>query len=249
MKSFTYSIYLCLSDSLIPSGSIHTVTNGKISFLMAEEYFTVYMYTPGANSLVAQLVKKKTCLQCRRLGFSPWVRKIPWRRKRQPTLVLVPGKFHGPRSLAGYSPWGRKSRTQLSNRTTTNIMLLQLQHSHGVYISGQRKVDKLRPINYVVSRIDVSSTENSAEQGGWVEGEGKGSVVFMECSGRFDELSVFNCGPERGEETNVTCDSSKLRQSHHGPCDVHSLAWDPNWGKLLSKIRTFLNANVQTSSW
>ena len=38
----------------------------------------------------------------------PWVRKISWRRKWQPTPVLLPGKFHGQRSLAGYSPWGCK---------------------------------------------------------------------------------------------------------------------------------------------
>ena len=38
----------------------------------------------------------------------PWVQKIPWRRKWQPTPVLLPGKSYGQRSLAGYSPWGRK---------------------------------------------------------------------------------------------------------------------------------------------
>ena len=38
----------------------------------------------------------------------PWVRKIPWRRKWQPTPVSWPGEFHGQRSLAGYSPQGRK---------------------------------------------------------------------------------------------------------------------------------------------
>ena len=32
-------------------------------------------------------------------GFDLWVRKIPWRRKRQPTPVFLPGKFHGQRSL------------------------------------------------------------------------------------------------------------------------------------------------------
>ena len=41
-------------------------------------------------------------------GFSPWVGKISWRRKWQPTPVFLPGKFHGRRSLVGYSPWGRK---------------------------------------------------------------------------------------------------------------------------------------------
>ena len=48
------------------------------------------------------------CLQCRRPGFDPWVGKIPWRRKRQPTPVFLPGKSHGQRSLVGYCPWGRK---------------------------------------------------------------------------------------------------------------------------------------------
>ena len=33
---------------------------------------------------------------------------IPWRRKWQPIPVFLPGEFNGQRSLAGYSPWGRK---------------------------------------------------------------------------------------------------------------------------------------------
>ena len=32
---------------------------------------------------------------CNRCGFDPWVGKISWSRKWQPTLVLLPGKFHG----------------------------------------------------------------------------------------------------------------------------------------------------------
>ena len=41
-------------------------------------------------------------------GSIPWVGKIPWRRKGQPTPVLLPRKFHAWRSLVGYSPWGHK---------------------------------------------------------------------------------------------------------------------------------------------
>ena len=51
---------------------------------------------------------QRICLQCRRPGFNPWVRKIPWRREWLPTPVLLPGEFHGQRSLAGYGPWGGK---------------------------------------------------------------------------------------------------------------------------------------------
>ena len=52
--------------------------------------------------------KKKICLECRRLGFNPWVGKIPWSRKWQPTPVFLLGEFHAQRSLVGYSPWGCK---------------------------------------------------------------------------------------------------------------------------------------------
>ena len=43
-------------------------------------------------------------------GFDPWVRKIPWRKERQPTPVLLPGESHGQESLAGYSPWGHREK-------------------------------------------------------------------------------------------------------------------------------------------
>ena len=32
----------------------------------------------------------------------------PWRRKWLPTPIVLPGEFHGQRSMAGYSPWGHK---------------------------------------------------------------------------------------------------------------------------------------------
>ena len=55
-----------------------------------------------------------------------WVQSLgledPWRRKWQSTPVFLPGKAHGWRSLAGYSPWGRKESD------TTE----QLTHTHDV---------------------------------------------------------------------------------------------------------------------
>ena len=38
----------------------------------------------------------------------PHLYSLLWRRKQQPTPVFMPGKSHGPRSLVGYNPWGRK---------------------------------------------------------------------------------------------------------------------------------------------
>ena len=44
----------------------------------------------------------------RETRFDPWVGKIPWRRKWQPTPVLLPGKSHEWRSVVSYSPWNHK---------------------------------------------------------------------------------------------------------------------------------------------
>ena len=44
----------------------------------------------------------------RRCQFSPWVHKIPWRRKWPPTPKFLPGKLHEQKSLVSYSSQGCK---------------------------------------------------------------------------------------------------------------------------------------------
>ena len=64
--------------------------------------------------------KESTC-QCRRhkrRGFDPWVRKIPWRRKWQPTSVFLPGKSHGQRTWRATVYGVVKSQTQLGEMVT-----------------------------------------------------------------------------------------------------------------------------------
>ena len=78
-----------------------------------------------ACSGASQVVKKESACQCRRHRFNPRVRKIPRRRKWQPIPVFLPGKFHGKRGLAGYSPCGCK-------RVRHDLMTKQLQTKHGM---------------------------------------------------------------------------------------------------------------------
>ena len=61
-------------------------------------------FSGGASS------KEPACQyrRCKRSRFDPWVGKIPWKKKWQPTLVFLSGESHGQRSLAGYSAWGCK---------------------------------------------------------------------------------------------------------------------------------------------
>ena len=67
--------------------------------------------------------------QHRRPRFHPWVGKILWRKKWQPTPALLPGESHGRRSLGGCSPRGCKesdTAQQLNqNRITFGIFELQ----------------------------------------------------------------------------------------------------------------------------
>ena len=71
------------------------------------------------------------CKRCSRCGFYPWVTKIPWRRKWQPTPAFLPRKFHGQRSLAGHSLWCHKKLDMTehthrhSNYYSTSLVVLQ----------------------------------------------------------------------------------------------------------------------------
>ena len=69
------------------------------------------------------------CRRPKRCRFDPWVRKIPWRREWQPTPVFLPGESHGQRSLAGYSPWGRKE-SEMTEQTHVLGFALKLTYSN-----------------------------------------------------------------------------------------------------------------------
>ena len=61
------------------------------------------------------------CRTCKRFRFNPWVGKIRWNRKWQPTPLFLLVKSSGQRSLVGYSPWGRKESDTI-----------ELTHTHTV---------------------------------------------------------------------------------------------------------------------
>ena len=66
--------------------------------------------------------KKESACQCRRHRrpeFDPWIGKILWRRKWQPTPGFLPGESHEQRSWAVPSMKSQKSQTRLSNWVST----------------------------------------------------------------------------------------------------------------------------------
>ena len=65
---------------------------------------------------------KESACNAGRPRFDPWFGKIPWRRKWQPTPVVLPGKSHGRRSLVGYSPWGGKDSDTTEQLALSHIL-------------------------------------------------------------------------------------------------------------------------------
>ena len=65
--------------------------------------YLVIKHEVGNGASQVALVVKNPPANSKRCGFDPWVGKIFWRRKWQPTPVFLPGESHGQRSLVGYS--------------------------------------------------------------------------------------------------------------------------------------------------
>ena len=59
---------------------------------------------------------------------SPWARKIPWRRKEQPTPIFLPGKSHGQGSLVDYRPLGHKRVGHELKQLNTILITLIFSH-------------------------------------------------------------------------------------------------------------------------
>ena len=71
------------------------------------EYCSLSFLPSTTISQVAQWLKNQSA-NAGDMGSIPGLGKSPWSKKWQPTPKLLPGEFHGQRSLAGYSSWGRK---------------------------------------------------------------------------------------------------------------------------------------------
>ena len=72
----------------------------------------------------------RLCLQCRRSRFDPWVRKIPWRRAWQATLVFLSRESHGQRSLVDYSPWESKESDTTEPQNNNKIYNYYMLNRH-----------------------------------------------------------------------------------------------------------------------
>ena len=85
--------------SCIAGGFFSAGLPGSPSFTYTHTHMHPYKYKhTGLSGCASGEEYACKCRRHRRHGFDPWVGKILWRRKWKPTLVFLPGEFHGQRS-------------------------------------------------------------------------------------------------------------------------------------------------------
>ena len=115
------------------------------------------------------------CMNHRRHEFDPWLRKIPWRRKWHPSPVVLPGKAHGQRSLAGCSPWCHKRVTWLSTHAHIHTYIQHcLKATKTEFVTQNfNNSEIIRRIYFVLNPISTLFFENL--------GEGSGTPLQYSC--------------------------------------------------------------------
>ena len=93
-----WKLFLDQALSFLP-GIIMLSTVNASSCIFFLFHLLSFVMSDGLPSWISVKESAYQCRRCRRPRFDPWVRKIPWRRKYQPTIIL-PGKSHRQRSLS-----------------------------------------------------------------------------------------------------------------------------------------------------
>ena len=135
---FKVSFFLLIVECLITSAFL-LISNLFISYLLALPqkicvligvyqsqcvfFFFFLFLLPHYLGLPQWVSGQESTCQCRRCKFDPWVRKIPQKRKWQPTPIFLPGKSHGQRSLDGHSHGVEKSWTQFSDQNNNHHII------------------------------------------------------------------------------------------------------------------------------
>ena len=122
-------------------GGIAVIECSNVPYMQSLIWYLIHRKINASNYFIINIIaggfpggssgKEPTC-QCRRhrrLGFDLWVGKIPWRKAWQPTPIFLLGESHGQKSLADYSPQGRRE-SDMTEATYQAILLLLASLEH-----------------------------------------------------------------------------------------------------------------------
>ena len=135
----------------------------------------VPMGFPGGASGKEPACQRRRHKSC---GFDSWVGTIPWSRKREPTPVFLPEKFHRQRSLVGYGPWGHKELDTIEHmcmHTHTHVTSNGLKHFTHINLIKHKFLKRKRGeclvyfcgemLEGTLERRDRATTEGRKDQG------------------------------------------------------------------------------------
>ena len=146
------------------------------------------------------------------MHFNPWVGKVLWRRKWQPTPVFLPEKFHGQRNLVGYSPWGHKE----SDTTVLGRMHPQWFNNNALPFSLIRSA-------YV-----------RVEEGGKCWHRNRGTKDIAHLLPDSAQYLPVGTGNMRAMLLKWTCDL--LCKSHSCELDIHLVGYGHNTGRARGRL-------------
>ena len=95
-------------------------------------------------------------------GSIPGLERFPWRREWLPTPVFLPGEFYGQKSLAGYSPWGRRVGQQTERLTLFTFKIVSCLCPSSASDLGYMK--SVEDLNFIHFDVLVTGTYKSWDQ-------------------------------------------------------------------------------------
>ena len=151
-------------------------------------------------------------------GFSPWVGKIPWRRKRQPTAVFLPGESHGQRSLAGYSPWSHRVSDMTEHRGSVCYQTFFTWISHR-YL----KPLPMSSVKFIHQHLPFSM--NTITDYAFIQAQNLGSILssFLMVTSKHQFLSILSPNYLPNLCTHFQASMIPTFTSHHLPMGLESI--------------------------
>ena len=149
-------------------------------------------------------VIKNLPANARDTGFDPWVKKIPWSGKWQPTPVFLPGKLLGQRSLVGYGPWATV-RGVAKSQTKWLWVHRQLPNEDNGHRNRNPFLQLLQIIKYafflsLLAHVKKWLSENKSQEKDFKGKKSKFEIVYSKSRLYWLHQSLWLCGSQQTVE-------------------------------------------------